>query len=91
MENEFKDRSQLDPVRLYLSEIRNLKPLTRDEEVEVGKRIAAAEGDLDNHLLNAPGILDCLIRVSERIESDSVEDQSSDQDDFEAFEGGLTV
>jgi RNA polymerase primary sigma factor len=91
VENEFKGRSQLDPVRLYLSEIRNLKPLTRDEELEVAKRIAAAGGDLDDQLLNAPGILDCVIRVSERIESDSVEDQDSDRgDDFEAFEGGLT-
>ncbi len=90
LENEFKGRSHLDPIRLYLSEIRNLKPLTRDEEVDVATRIAAAERNLEDQLLRAPGILDCVIRVSERIESDSVEDQDSDQgDDFESFEGGL--
>ncbi len=92
LENEIKGRVQLDPVRLYLREIRNLKPLTRDEEVEIAKRIEAAERDLDNHLLKAPGILDCVSRVSERIESDSVEDHYPDQgENFEALDGGLTA
>lgn len=89
--DEFKGRSCLDPVRLYLSEIHNVKPLSREEEVKVAKRIVAAERDLDDHLLSAPGILDCVIRVCERIDNDNVEDQDSDRrDDFEAFEGDLT-
>ena len=87
-EDEFKGRSQLDPVSLYLREVRGLKPLTRSEEIDVAKRIEAAESDLDALLLGFPGILDCVNRVSERVESDAAGDQDA-ADDLAAIEGAL--
>jgi hypothetical protein len=41
--DELKWRSSLDPVSLYLGEIRKLKRLSRDEEFELGKRTEAAQ------------------------------------------------
>jgi RNA polymerase sigma factor (sigma-70 family) len=82
--DELSRRSSLDPLRLYLSEMRNLKRLTRDEEVEVGKQIAAAQQELDQKILSAPGVLNCVIRVAGRLKLDSVESQAKlDRDDLD--------
>ena len=90
LDEALNGRSQLDPVSLYLREIRSLTPLTRAEEIEVAKKIEASERNLDDLLLSAPGILDCVIRVSGHIESDRADYQDADQDDsLDAIEASL--
>ncbi len=78
---ELKGRSSLDPLSLYLSEIRKLKRLSRDEEVELAKRTEAAQLELDRAILMAPGILTCVIRVGERLRTSRVEESNVSEPD----------
>ena len=81
-DSELSGRCSLDPLRLYLSEIRNVKRLSRDE-IEVAQQIAAAHREIDQGILSAPGLLDCVIRIADRLRLAGVESEaSSDQDDF---------
>ncbi len=50
-----------DPVRMYLSEMGSVSLLTREEEVEIAKRIQAGEREV------AEGVLDSVIAVKEVI------------------------
>ena len=79
--DELKWRSSLDPVSLYLGEIRKLKRLSRDEEFELGKRTEAAQLELDRAILKAPGILTCVIRVGERLRTSRVEESNVSEPD----------
>ena len=79
---ELNRRSSLDPLRLYLNEMRSLGRLSRDEETEIGKQIAAAQRELDQAILSAPDILNCVIRVAGRLRVDRVEPEAMFQDDF---------
>jgi len=58
-----------DPVRLYLKEMGNFQLLSREQEVEIAKRIEAGENEVENEVLRSPVTLDFLIEVGDRIES----------------------
>jgi RNA polymerase primary sigma factor len=58
-----------DPVRLYLKEMGNFQLLTREQEVEIAKRIEAGENEVEEEVLKSPVMLDYLIRLGERIEA----------------------
>ena len=56
-----------DPVRLYLKEMGNFQLLSREQEVEIAKRIEAGEFEVEDEVLRSPVTLDFLIEVGDRI------------------------
>ncbi len=58
-----------DPVRLYLKEMGNFQLLSREQEVEIAKRIEAGENEVEEEVLSSPIMLDFVVRVGERVEA----------------------
>src|SRR5579875_1700139 len=58
-----------DPVRLYLKEMGNFQLLSREQEVEIAKRIEAGENEVADEVLRSPVMLDFVITLGERIEA----------------------
>src|SRR5437899_7786711 len=58
-----------DPVRLYLKEMGNFQLLSREQEVEIAKRIEAGEQEVEEEVLGSPITLDFVIRIGERVEA----------------------
>ncbi|MGH7839850.1 MAG: RNA polymerase sigma factor RpoD [Candidatus Binataceae bacterium] len=57
-----------DPVRLYLKEMGNFQLLSREQEVEIAKRIEAGENEVEDEVLDSPVTLDFVIELSDRVE-----------------------
>jgi RNA polymerase primary sigma factor len=57
-----------DPVRLYLKEMGNFQLLSREQEVEIAKRIEAGENEVEDEVLLSPVTLDFVLEVAARIE-----------------------
>src|SRR5712691_3865482 len=62
-------RKSSDPVRLYLNEMRNFQLLSREQEVEIAKRIEEAENEVEEEVLRCPVTLDLLIEMGARVEA----------------------
>ena len=58
-----------DPIRLYLKEMGNFQLLSREQEVEIAKRIETSEQEVEEEVLKSPVTLDFLIDLGERIEA----------------------
>jgi RNA polymerase primary sigma factor len=58
-----------DPVRLYLREMGNFPLLSREQEVEVAKRIEASEREVEDEVLRSPVMLDLVIEMGARVEA----------------------
>ena len=58
-----------DPVRLYLKEMGNFQLLSREQEVEIAKRIEAGEMEVEEEVLSSPVTLDFVIGLGDRVES----------------------
>jgi len=58
-----------DPVRLYLKEMGNFQLLSREQEVEIAKRIEAGENEVEDEVLRSPVTLDFVIEMGERVEA----------------------
>src|SRR5579872_5763084 len=58
-----------DPVRLYLKEMGNFQLLSREQEVEIAKRIEAGEKEVEDEVLRSPVALERIIHIAEDIES----------------------
>jgi RNA polymerase primary sigma factor len=58
-----------DPVRLYLREMSNFQLLSREQEVEIAKRIEAGENEVEEEVLRSPVTLDFVIEMSARVEA----------------------
>jgi RNA polymerase primary sigma factor len=58
-----------DPVRLYLKEMGNFQLLSREQEVEIAKRIEVGEEEVEEEVLKSPVMLDYLIDLGERVEA----------------------
>ena len=56
-----------DPVRMYLREMGRVPLLTKDQEVEIAKRIEAAEEELTRVLLQTPYIIKEIQMLSARV------------------------
>src|SRR5271163_3581698 len=56
-----------DPVRLYLKEMGNFQLLSREQEVEIAKRIEAGEIEVEDEVLGSPVTLDRVIEIGERV------------------------
>jgi len=57
-----------DPVRLYLKDMSNFKLLSREQEVEIAKRIEAGKNEVKGEVLRSPVTLDLVIEMGARIE-----------------------
>src|SRR4030081_3476294 len=55
-----------DPVRLYLREMGNFQLLSREQEVEIAKRIEAGENEVEEEVLRSPVTLDLVIEMGTR-------------------------
>src|SRR5216683_4504027 len=62
-----------DPVRLYLKEMGNFQLLSREQEVEIAKRIEAGEQEVEEEVLKSPVTLDFVIGLGERAEEGEIE------------------
>ena len=51
-----------DPVRLYLREVGNFPLLSREQEVEIAKRIEAGENEVEDEVLRSSVTLDLVMR-----------------------------
>jgi RNA polymerase primary sigma factor len=58
-----------DPVRLYLREMANFPLLSREQEVEIAKRIEAGEHEVEDEVLRSPVTLDLVIEMGARVEA----------------------
>ena len=60
---------EVDPIRAYLNEIARVPLLTRDQEVDLGRRIEAAQRDLLGALAAIPFAVRRLVELAHRIRS----------------------
>jgi RNA polymerase primary sigma factor len=60
-----------DPVRLYLREMGNFQLLSREQEVEIAKRIEVGENEVEEEeeVLRSPVTLDLVIEMGARVEA----------------------
>ena len=58
-----------DPVRLYLREMRNFPLLSREQEIEIAKRIETGENEVADEVLRSPVTLDLVIEMGARVEA----------------------
>jgi RNA polymerase primary sigma factor len=81
-----------DPVRLYLKEMGNFQLLSREQEVEIAKRIEAGENEVADEVLRSPVMLEFVITLGEQVEAGEAdltgvfeenEEPSSDSSDEE--------
>jgi RNA polymerase primary sigma factor len=82
-----------DPVRLYLGEIGNFPLLSREQEVEIAKRIEAGENEVENEVLRSPVMLDFVIELSARVEAGEADPREifeENQEPADADEEGET-
>jgi RNA polymerase primary sigma factor len=85
-----------DPVRLYLQDLSNFKLLSREQEVEIAKRIEAGKNEVQGEVLRSPVTLDLIIEMGARIEageavlSDLIEEneEPADADEERGREAG---
>jgi hypothetical protein len=80
-----------DPVRLYLREMSNFQLLSREQEVEIAKRIEAGENEVEEEVLRSPVTLDLVIEMGARVEAGEADlrdifEENQEPDDDE--EGG---
>jgi RNA polymerase primary sigma factor len=58
-----------DPIRLYLKEMAAFPLLSREQEVEIAKRIETGENEVEDEVLRSPVTLDLAIQMGERVEA----------------------
>jgi RNA polymerase primary sigma factor len=58
-----------DPIRLYLKEMGNFQLLSREQEVEIAKRIEAGGNEVEEEVLCSPVTLDLVIEMGARVEA----------------------
>src|SRR5579883_2765152 len=62
-----------DPVRLYLKEMGNFQLLSREQEVEIAKRIEAGENGGKEEIFNSPVTVQRIIELGERAKEGEAE------------------
>jgi len=72
-----------DPVSLYLREMANFQLLSREQEVEIAKRIEAGEHEVEEEVLRSAVTLDVVIEMGARVEAG----EADLRDIFEEDEG----
>ena len=59
----------VDPVRMYLSEMGKVSLLTREEEVDIAKRIEAGLQDVQRALVGCPAVLEVIYAQYQKVSS----------------------
>jgi RNA polymerase primary sigma factor len=80
-----------DPVRLYLREMASCPLLSREQEVEIAKRIEAGENEVEDEILHSPVTLDLVIEMGARVavgEADPRDIFEENQEPVDADEAG---
>jgi RNA polymerase primary sigma factor len=72
-----------DPVSLYLKEMADFQLLSREQEVEIAKRIEAGENEVEEEVLRSAVTLDVVIEMGARVEAG----EADLRDIFEEDEG----
>jgi RNA polymerase primary sigma factor len=73
-----------DPVRLYLREMSNFQLLSREQEVEISKRIEEAENEVEEEVLRCPVTLDLVIEMGARVEAGEADLRDLSEENEEA-------
>src|SRR6266446_3452042 len=73
-----------DPVRLYLKEMGNFQLLSREQEIEIAKRIEAGEQEVEEEVLKSPVTLDLLIEMGARVEAGEADPRDLFEENEEA-------
>jgi RNA polymerase primary sigma factor len=58
-----------DPVRLYLREMGSCPLISREQEIEIAKRIEAGENEVEDEVLRSSVTLDLVIEMGARVEA----------------------
>src|SRR6202158_5585357 len=58
-----------DPIRFYLKEMSSFQLLSREQEVEIAKRIEAGENEVEEEVLRSPVTLDLVLEMGARVEA----------------------
>ena len=82
-----------DPVRLYLKEMGNFQLLSREQEVEIAKRIEAGEDEVKEEVFSSPVTLRTILQLGERVRQGESEvrdvfeeAEDAERDDEKGFE-----
>ncbi|GIW41727.1 MAG: RNA polymerase sigma factor RpoD [Candidatus Binatia bacterium] len=75
-----------DPVRMYLQEMGSVPLLTREQEVEIAKRIEQGELQVRNEVLRHPYTLRYLEELTERIKAGEISERELRDEDSEESE-----
>jgi RNA polymerase primary sigma factor len=75
------------PVRLYLREMGRVRLLTREEEIEIAKRIEASKRKVQRVAVHTPSAIHAILLLAPRIRSDLVQIE----DVFELLEEGVDL
>jgi len=75
-----------DPVRMYLKEMGSVSLLSREEEVEIAKKIEGGDGEVLKVVLNSPITIQEIFTLGEQLQNGqiSISDIISDLDDEES-------
>src|ERR1700741_2081835 len=81
----------LDPVRLDLREMSNFQLLSREQEVEIAKRIEAGENEVEDEVLLSPVTLDFVLELADQIQTGEADlrdifEENEEPNDSEAAE-----
>jgi RNA polymerase primary sigma factor len=78
--------SMNDPLKMFMQEINSIALLSRDEEIEIVKRMEEGEQEIACVVLNSPIIIREVISIGEKLKADkmSVRDVIADLDDEES-------
>ncbi len=68
-----RESSSADPVKMYLQEMGNIPLLSREEEVELAKRIEAGRLKAINTVISIPLTIKELFRLADSLERDEIE------------------
>ncbi len=72
-EDSFKESGGADPVKMYLQEMGNIPLLSRDEEIELAKRIEAGRMKAINTVMSIPLTIRELLKLGERLKNGEIE------------------
>lgn len=104
-EHELLEWSRSDsPVRMYLREMGQIPLLTKEEEIEISKKIEVGEGIIIDAICSVPYLIDFILdykeplinrerRVKELFKSfeDEKDDDADDSDDVDEENGDITL
>jgi len=76
-----------DPVRLYLKEMGNFQLLSREQEVEIAKRIEAGKSEVEEEVLRSPVTFDLVIEMGARVEAGEADLRDLFEEDEEPADG----